>query len=378
MTNRLRGADAASLTREKLMNIKQLKRAISTFRSADVSILKDDALRAKAQKLQAKQKGFTLLELLVVITLLATLATAALTAYNGIGDSASDTAAANNLLSAQSALNNYRAIESGYPDQWDNIANASGVDASGGEATGVAILRAGQTSSFLGQWLVTDAGTDTSVWKAVADAMNAVGIEELQSLDSNATFATGFVPNLALNESYPLTTNPGTELEFWASDASGALFGGTSVTTASISIVPSGGDAGTCSTVGGGNPSLASPFTGTALIDNKRLNLISDALDDDACALVLAVGYGKDVPGSTSGDKVEISQVPTLGTNNVNPANNYARAIALFHVGSADEDGITPDVIQVTDIFKKARLIGLVDPEGRVIDQVLASANQDN
>ncbi|MDT8371360.1 MAG: hypothetical protein RQ783_05110 [Gammaproteobacteria bacterium] len=47
------------------MNITQMKSAIKKFRSADVSVIKDDALRAKAQKLQGKQCGFTLLELLV-------------------------------------------------------------------------------------------------------------------------------------------------------------------------------------------------------------------------------------------------------------------------------------------------------------------------
>lgn len=350
------------------MNSKQIKQAISKFRSADVSIIKDEATRAKAQTLQAKQKGFTLLELLVVITLLATLSTAALVAYNGIGDSASDVAAANNLISAQSALNNYRAIESGYPDQWDNLANASGTD-----TDGVATLRADETSNFFGQWAVADTASTGTVWAAVGNAMKAVGIEELQSLTNGATFSEGYVPNLALNESYELTSTPGTELELWASDTSGAVYGGSSVSSAAISIVPSGAD-GACQADG---VTLADTFSGVTLPDNTRLNLISDSIDDDACALVLAVGYGKDVPGSTTGDKVEISQVPTLGTKLVNPANNYARAIALFHVGSADEDGATPTIIQATDIFKKARLIGIVDPEGRIIDQVLASANEE-
>lgn len=351
------------------MNIQQIKRALSTFRSADVSIIKDDAMRAKAQKLQAKQKGFTLLELLVVITLLATLATAALVAYNDIGDTASDTAVANNLLSAQSALNNYRAIESGYPDQWDNLANVTGAD-----TDGMSTLRADESSAFFGQWTATDTGTVDSVWNAVADAMEGVGIEEIQSLDDGTTFEVGYVANLALNESYPLTldTARGSELELWTNDTSGALFDGGSVTTASLSIVPSGGDSDASGLCAAGTFTLNTSFNGDVVSDNQRLNLISDALDDDACALVIAVGYGKDVPGSTSGDKVEISQVPTLATNNVNPATHYARAVALFHVGTDDnEDGN----IEFSEILPKARLIGIVDPEGRTRDEVIAAAN---
>jgi prepilin-type N-terminal cleavage/methylation domain-containing protein len=350
------------------MNMKQMKETISKFRSADVSIIKDEKLRAKAQKLQAKQGGFTLLELLIVITLIATLATAALVAYDGIGESASDTAAANNLLAAQSALNNYRAIENAYPDQWDNLANASGTD-----TDGMATLRADQSNAFFGQWVSPNANSGTSVWKAVADALGAVGIEEIQSVTDTTTFDEGYVPNLALNESYPLIASgadAGDELVLWESDTSGAVYDGGSVTTAALSIVPSGGN-GSCTADGA---SLASPFDGAALTNNERINLINDALDDDVCSLVVAIGYGKDVPGSTLGDKVEISQVPTLGTNNVNPNLNYARAVGLFLVAQDEDNSGT---IEASEVLNRAQLIGMVDPEGRIIDEVLASANQE-
>ena len=65
--------------------------------------------------MQRVQQGFTLLELLVVITLLALLATAGLVAYEGIGESAADTAAANNIKSADSAIRTFRAVENVYP-----------------------------------------------------------------------------------------------------------------------------------------------------------------------------------------------------------------------------------------------------------------------
>lgn len=373
------------------MNIKQMKGALSKFRAADVSIIKDDAMRAKAQKLQAKQKGFTLLELLIVITLLATLATAALVAYNGIGETASDTAAANNLLAAQSALNNYRAIESGYPNQWDNLANVDGDELV--SAAGVVLpnsngeILAPETLAFFGQWeptVVVTPGAD-SVLLRVATALNAVGIDELQQIDVSGAIPAGIIPNLVFNESGGLTAS---ELEF--ENDGGTLdieWNETAATTASFSIVPAGGDGASCATASGigtgvdaqlddvyFNRSVAAP------VDSSVLNLINDAISDDECALVLALGYGKDVPGTTLGDKVEIAQVPTLGTDNVNPANNYARAIALFHLGfdgnnpAETEDG----VIDVTEIFSKARLIGIVDPEGRMIDQVIAGANATN
>lgn len=354
------------------MNSKQIKQAISKFRSADVSIIKDEATRAKAQKLQAKQKGFTLLELLVVITLLASLATAALVAYEGIGENAKDTASANNIATAENMIRNYRAIEDKYPEQFDNLANVDGTNAA---VNGMGQLRADATSAFFGQWSIplaahttTPAGT---VYEKVAEAMDAAGVEELQAIDSNAIFGTGYVPNLALNESYPLTTNPGSEIEL---DPAGAQFDGASpAADLALSIVPSAdGTLGTCTADG---VALNAAFDASTVANNSRLNLINDAMENDMCSLVIALGFGKDVPGSTVGSRVAIAQAPTATSANVNPANNYARYIALFQVAQdADEDGI----IEPGEVFPKARLVGLVDPEGRTVDQAIAGANSES
>jgi len=360
------------------MNIKQMKHAISTFRSADVSIIKDDAMRTKAQKLQAKQKGFTLLELLVVITLLASLATAALVAYDGIGENATDTAAANSLISAESALRNYRAVENAYPNQWDNMATLKGVDivdASGaGISTTTGELLAAETTQFFGQWVALQANPN-GVLAGVAEALAEVGIEDFQTIDASGAIQTNAVPNLAFNESGGENAS---ELQLWDEDNEqlaitwdeGAIAG----TDVALSIVPAGGVAGTCTA---GTIDISTPFdvTATAPVDSSALNLINDAIADDSCTLVIALGYGKDVPGTTIDSRVAIAQVPTVGTTNVNSATSYARAIALFQVGE-DTNGDTN--IDSTEIFPRARLIGVVDPEGRAIDTVLAAANTNN
>jgi prepilin-type N-terminal cleavage/methylation domain-containing protein len=343
MTNRLREAVAAFTFEKNSMKAKQLK------------------------KLQRRQAGFTLLELLVVITLIATLATAALVAYEGIGENADEAASSNNLLSAESSIRNFRAVENRYPNQWDNLANLTGAGTS--PATGAQRLLAPATRAFFGQWSVTTASN--TIWPNVAAALNAVGINELQTLQSTSTFAAGTVPNLAFNESAPGVTNVARELEF---DAAGAVdYDGTTPATFAISIVPSSTGAA-CSA---GGSAINTTFDGTNVNGNlsRALNLINDALDDDGCHLVLALGFGKDVPGTTLGSRVAIAQAPTASSNNINPNQNYARYIALFHMGSADEDGATPTVIAPADIFARPRLIGVVDPEGRIVDQTLAGAN---
>jgi prepilin-type N-terminal cleavage/methylation domain-containing protein len=369
------------------MNIKQMKETISKFRAADVSIIKDEKLRAKAQKLQAKQGGFTLLELLIVITLIATLATAALVAYDGIGESAEETATAANILAAQSLIQNYRAIENNYPNQWDNLANADGSAAAN---QGTRPLLDDKTESFLGQWAPTlpaSSGIGGSVFGAVAASLDAVGINEFQTLPGDFTVNNAVaVPNLSWNESAPGVTSDDTadELEFVVANGvtSDVQYDGSSVLGSKIalSIVPSAGktDAATpaprlCTAEGA---SISTFYDGTTTAaDNQALNLINDALDDDVCSLVIAVGFGKDVPGTTLGSKVSITNAPTAATDNVNPAEDYARYIALFQVA---EDTSGDGTITTDEVLSKARLISVVDPEGGTIDQALAGANEES
>jgi prepilin-type N-terminal cleavage/methylation domain-containing protein len=355
------------------MNMKQMKNAISRFRAADVSVIKDEKLRNKAKTLQAKQAGFTLLELLVVITLLATLATAALVAYEGVGENAADASAATAITTMEGALRNYRAIEGEYPEQFDNLANVDGV------LTGGAMdLMSAETQAFFGQLTVPAATVDgaDATFGAISTALLNAGLEELQSVQSGTTWSAGYVPNLAMNESYPDTlTLPGSEIEF---DGTNAEFDENDMATNAfanfaLSIVPSNDSTNGCQVFAAND--LTAAFDTSTVIDNARLNLISDALDSDECNLVVAVGIGKEVPGATSGSRVAIGQVPTVGTNNINPNENYARAIALFHVGEDGSDGSAIDgAIGATEIFSQARLIAVVDPEGRTIDQVVAAA----
>jgi prepilin-type N-terminal cleavage/methylation domain-containing protein len=356
------------------MNAQQMKSAISRFRKADVSAIKDAKLRAKAQKLQAKQAGFTLLELLVVITLLATLATAGLVAYEGIGENAQDTAAAQNLVIAESSIRNYRAIEDEYPNQWDNLVN---VDGTLPITTGVQPLLDDTTEDFIGAWTTTLPATfaGTSIFEAVADALEAVGMDEFQTLDPTTTYGANGIPNLSWNESAPdLTAGGADELEFVFTG--GALsdvnYGGVSQlgNAVSFSIVPASN--GTACTADGAT--LANDLAGNTVTDSSVLNLINDAIDDDLCTMVIALGFGKDVPGTTLGSRVGISQVPTAATENVNPAEDYARYIALFQVAADDDNSGT---IDLTEVFNRARLIGVTDPEGRIVDTALAGANED-
>lgn len=321
-----------------------------------------------------KQQGFTLLELLVVITLLAVLSVGALVAYEGIGENASNVAAANNIKTADSSIRAYRAIENAFPNQWDNLANLTGA-ATSGTVNGTVGLLSDVTRNFFGQWEVANAGTDT-VWAAAANALNRVGINELQTLTAAATVDLAQVsPNEALNESAPGVSVPADELS-WEDSVTAPSYGATTPAAFNISTVPSNTGTG-CTTAGGAN--LAQNLRAVPETLSTKLNRINDNLDDDGCHLVVALGFGKDVPGTTLGSRVAISTAPTYTNGNiVNPSANYARYVALFHLGSADEDGATPTVIQAADILTTPRLLAVVDTEGRNIDQSIAGAFASN
>ncbi len=139
---------------------------------------------------QAKQAGFTLLELLVVITLLAILSVGALVAYEGVGDNAQATAAANNTASADRAIRNFRAVTQNYPTQWDSLVTTTGATP--------AFLAATTQAAFANLALpLTAAPGDFR--DVLDDRLEGVGIDELQARVIAAA-TPNVEPNLQHNE----------------------------------------------------------------------------------------------------------------------------------------------------------------------------------
>lgn len=293
------------------------------------------------------QKGFTLLELLVVITLLAVLAVGALVAYDGVGENANAVAAANNANTADSSIRIYRSQELEYPSQWDNL-YATGTDA-------IALLDS-ETQAILSP--VAEAGFGTAL-SAVLDSLHDAGIEEVQNIVANGDLTPGVAPNLMHNEG----ANPN-------ADEVDVGVG----TVVGLAILPDHNGTAVCNVGGGAMPAKYGAVP-VAIADGQRLNKINDSLEDDDCDLVVALGFGHDAAHSTSDSKVAIAQAPTYTSKNVNPSTHYARYIGLFHLGT--EDATAGDVT-AADIKEKARFVGFIDPEGNTADENLKTANSTN
>lgn len=326
--------------------------------------------------LKNKQGGFTLLELLVVITLLALLSVGALVAYDGVGDNASSTAAANNMQTVDRTIRQYNAVTGNFPNQWDILSDAANpaVPFDGLTTAAAAALDDNEVivpkaaRAAFGGWNIAGAGAvGTKVLNVLAD----FGIDELQavSLATAGTLTGNALPNTAHNEG----ANP----EALEVDAAGL-----GVDFSAISIFPAGAG---CQA---GGQAIDTPFDGAAPVSGDqllRINAINDFLEDRTCNLILAMGFGGDAGKSMQNSSVQMTSSPTYASRSINPAANYGRFVGLFHMGAGPEDDVTDlndpapmvaaqHITLESEIFDKPRLIAILTPEGKTLDEVLAEA----
>lgn len=309
------------------------------------------------QKGIMKQKGFTLLELLVVITLLAILAVGGLVAYDGVTDNAEASAAAYNAGTLDRAVRQFRAVTNAFPDQWDNLADLNtGLAAGSPTAAASSTLSNDQflatpTRRVFGAW---DLGSTPAAFQERFDEVVA-DVWRMEEIQHVVALTPGVAPGKMHNEGSNIAG--ALETDFTAGDVP------------FISILPSAAGAVACTA---GGQAISAPFVPEAdlTVISTRENSINDALSIGRCNLVVALGFGGDAASSTSRASVQIPGAPTFTSNNVNPAQHYGRYIGLFHVGRSGSSGGDVDE---TRIFPRPKLIGFVDTEGKPVDVNIAA-----
>ncbi|MBS3965169.1 MAG: type II secretion system protein [Methylomonas sp.] len=324
------------------------------------------------KRLKISQGGFTLLELLVVITLIAALAVGALIAYDGVGDKAQAAAGADANVKVDNAIRQYKAVTLVYPNQWDSLVSVSGTP----QLLPVLPRQLLGVAGVLPNLIVplTLSGEAAS---NVTFSFGRAGITELQYWRlPNDTLNGGVIPNLAHNESFnPLNAE---EVEHFDNGQIDDLITNVAVIPSRTGCQASGV---TVTPTLGTNGVTGGPLGGTNWIQNR----FSDALEQDECHLVVALGFGSDAAASTTvNSSLAITKAPSFAktdptdpANNVNPNQHYSRYIGLFLVGSDGANGGTEDNnITGNEYLNKARLLTIIAPDGTIADQNLAEAAQ--
>lgn len=168
----------------------------STLQSVDTSAVKGRSLRRRFEKIRAKQGGFTLLELLVVVAILAAIAgtaTIMLQDTDRKGAAAAHVAIMDEL---SKGIQTYRVLNNAYPDVWDSLfASEAGVLAG---AEPLAIL---STDLFLPD---TDPNFPANIRvdelsEEDITALESVGIQRVRVVDTDASPAVEFGPGSCEN-----------------------------------------------------------------------------------------------------------------------------------------------------------------------------------
>lgn len=297
-----------------------------------------------------KQKGFTLLELLVVVTILAVLAAGALVAYDGIGESSKSAADSNNIATIDGAIRTYKVVESALPNQFDSLL------ADDGTALATGILHE-DLEGVLARWAQTNV---SDVGSEVAEGFTELGFDELQAIEAGTTAAaaaavTGGI-NMAHNELGAVADEVDVDgLTQWA------------VVVGFDDIGPT---TGACTA---GGATFSTPLVGAAVTSNAVQNRINDLFaeseSDGNCNLIIAVGFGNDAAQSTTSSGAAIQAAAASSSVN---KNTYGRYIALFHVGADLNDN--QNLNDANEIFETPRFIGLIAPNGKTLNETIADA----
>jgi len=115
------------------MDANQVEQTLKDFEKADLNLIRDAKWRRRAEELRAKQSGFTLLELLVVVAILAIIAGAVLASLDGKEEGAAQATAVHTMAALENSMRIYKVTEKRVlPGELDSLICTSGISLSSG------------------------------------------------------------------------------------------------------------------------------------------------------------------------------------------------------------------------------------------------------
>ncbi len=301
-----------------------------------------------------KQGGFTLLELLVVVGLMAAVAVVAVSTYDDADKGAAVATDLSNMQSLDQGIRNYAGKHNGdYPNQLDSLVTKAG---------GAYLKLDAETTDKLQALPV--AGT---VGAAILAAFENNGVAELQFiLNNDAPSLFEKDPNAQHSEA----SKNGVEDD--ADTATNLTIVANQLTAIPAVAGINTNITGAC-TVDAVNYSAANTLGGVAMTTENTniLNSISDSLEANNCNVVVALGVGGDAAANSEG------AIGATASDSVkDKANTYSRYIALFQVAQDGiKTGVSDGVIDATEVFEKPRFVGIMNPLGEGTNQLNSKKN---
>jgi prepilin-type N-terminal cleavage/methylation domain-containing protein len=153
----------------------------SKLQVIDASAVKGRGLRRKFEQIRRKEGGFTLLELLVVVAILAAIAGTATIMLQDTDRKASAAAHVAMMDELSKGIQTFRVLNSGrYPDRWDSLLQNTTADLEGDP---LAILSGDLTGSIEQGGA---AGGNAVLTAAEAEALKSAGITRLRVVDTGS------------------------------------------------------------------------------------------------------------------------------------------------------------------------------------------------
>lgn len=362
-----------------MLNTRYMKSATERFEALDAEALEniqDADLRAKALSLKKKQGGFTLLELLVVVAILAVLGGLAIGAYGDKTTQAARGGATESIAAVDSMIRTYQATAKVLPSNLDSLVCAN---PDGSAHTAATVKDFGGTSDLPGQGggvgakiagkltIRVPIAADTAVIDGVNGALNTAGIVQVRY----AAFAS------ATDDSCQTTATSG------ASYASGSLFyplgGLAALDIPSRAFDAPTNDALTATNNRGRGFALSLP-TGTVRLARAfqvwnpgtlGANNTKVGAQANDVLVVFGIGNNSSLVTDTSGGRVAPS-APFYGDV---AKDKYNRYLALVKVGTtATVNPADPFAATELTASSKAQFIAVVDPKGDFLDEEYAEA----
>ncbi|WP_415889029.1 type II secretion system protein [Neptuniibacter sp. SY11_33] len=329
---------------------------MARFAKVEESQIQDAELRSKFRNLKAKQGGFTLLELLVVVAILAAIAGTATIALQDTDARASAAAHVAMMDELNKGVRTFRVLnKNALPTGFDSLVQTSAGDAATDAAplsvaaieditlvalpvAAAGVMQAGGLDSlqYVGTHLDAD-GTDTALTCAGTDAANP-SQEEIIASRGNAVVAG----NIFLS---PAANGCGYTVSF---DEDGEIVGGTAGDTAQVALWSGGYER----VMGEAGQDMDAQTAFDATTGVMTVTLDADANTPDPAAL-LAVGMG---PSSTLFNANDLGGMTSVPVYRHVSETEYNRFIALFNVGTLTATGtVTPgDQVSLTAIVDGA------------------------